>query len=69
MIARQDVKPADLAGQAELPGCAPDIAGTLQRKANAPLKPAKPQEACDVGLFADRQMDLADRQDIKRANQ
>ena len=32
----------------------------LQHKADAPLRPAKPQEACDVGLFSDQasQLDL-----------
>jgi hypothetical protein len=39
--------------QIELPGCKPDLAGALQRKADAPLKPAMPQEPCDVGLFGD----------------
>jgi len=39
--------------QVELFGCEPDLAGALQRKADAPLKPAVPQEPCDVGLFGD----------------
>ena len=39
--------------QVELFGCEPDLAGALQRKADAPLKPAVPQERCDVGLFSD----------------
>jgi len=38
-------------GQCELPGCEPDAAGALKRKADAPLKPGKPQKACDHGLF------------------
>lgn len=48
--------------QAALPQTAPDIAGTLRRRAAAPLKPAKPQAPCDVGLFSDdaRQIDLVD---------
>lgn len=33
-----------------------------ERRARAPLKPAKPQKACDVGLFSDEsaQVDLVD---------
>jgi hypothetical protein len=33
-----------------------------QRKIDEPLKPAKPQEACDIGLFGDdrNQLDLVD---------
>jgi hypothetical protein len=36
------------------------LAGAAARKAGAPLKPAAPQEACDVGLFSDdaRQLTL-----------
>lgn len=47
--------------QMDLAGCDREAAGVLaQRKADAPLKPRKPQEACDVGLFSDepRQLDL-----------
>jgi hypothetical protein len=49
--------------QVELPGCEPDLAGALQRKADSPLKPSRPQEPCDVGLFSDhsKQVDLVDR--------
>ena len=39
--------------QVELFSCKPDLAGALLRKADAPLKPAVPQEPCDVGLFGD----------------
>jgi hypothetical protein len=48
--------------QTELPGIAPDIGGTLARKVTAPLKPTKPQEPCDVGLFGDNaaQLDLVE---------
>jgi hypothetical protein len=48
--------------QVELPGCEPDLAGALQRRADAPLKPTKPQEPCDVGLFSDesKQVELVD---------
>lgn len=37
-----------------------DLAELAQRKANAPLKPAKPQAPCDIGLFSDdaNQLDL-----------
>lgn len=39
---------------------APDVAGLLRLKAAAPIKPAKPQKPCDVGLFSDDadQLDL-----------
>ena len=38
----------------------PDNAGLARIKANSPLKPAKPQEPCDIGLFSDEkdQLDL-----------
>jgi hypothetical protein len=36
-----------------LPGTAADLAGLLRLKAAAPIKPAKPQKPCDVGLFSD----------------
>jgi hypothetical protein len=41
-------------------GCERDLSGALQRKADAPLKPATQQEPCDVGLFGDesKQVDL-----------
>lgn len=52
---------------APLAGCTPlgfrdDQAGLARRKAAAPLKPVKPQQACDVGLFSDdaMQSDLVD---------
>lgn len=55
---------------APLAGCTPlglrpiaqDQAELAKRKAAAPLKPAKPQAACDVGLFSDdaAQSDLVD---------
>lgn len=32
---------------------APDIGGLLRLKAAAPIKPVKPQKACDDGLFSD----------------
>lgn len=46
--------------QASLPGTAPDVAGMLQRKADAPIKPPAPQQPCDVGLFsgARNQLDM-----------
>lgn len=39
-----------------------DRAELLKRRAVAPLKPAKEQKACDVGLFSDDagQIDLVD---------
>jgi hypothetical protein len=44
----------------EMPGCGPDVAGLLRLKAAAPIKPRKPQVACDIGLFSDEadQLDL-----------
>jgi hypothetical protein len=45
-----------------LPGCGHDLAGLARRLAGAPLRPAKPQAACDLGLFGDEssQADLVD---------
>lgn len=45
-----------------LPGAGRDLAELARRRAAAPLKPAAPQAACDVGLFGDthRQADLVD---------
>jgi hypothetical protein len=41
---------------------APDPAGLAKQRAREPLRPNKPQAACDVGLFSDdaRQIDLED---------
>jgi hypothetical protein len=43
-----------------MPGTGPGIGGLLRLKAAAPIKPAKPQKPCDVGLFSDEadQLDL-----------
>ena len=43
-----------------LPGCEPDVGGLLRLKAGAPMRPGKPQAACDIGLFSDEadQLDL-----------
>lgn len=48
--------------QSEMPGTSADIAGLLRLKAAAPIKPAKPQKPCDVGLFSDDadQLDLVE---------
>lgn len=45
-----------------LPGCSTDGRGHVLRLASAPLKPAKPQQPCDLGLFSDQagQSDLVD---------
>lgn len=45
-----------------LAGMPHQLGALLNRKAAAPLKPAKPQEPCDVGLFSDdaAQLDLVD---------
>jgi hypothetical protein len=51
-----------MARQLDLPDTAPDIGGTLQRKADAPLKPKLDQKPCDIGLFGDEsaQLDIVD---------
>lgn len=50
----------DLPGQIDLPQTGPDVRSLTQAKASAPMKPAKPQAPCDIGLFSDDadQMDL-----------
>jgi hypothetical protein len=40
--------------QTELPDTQPRIGEALQRRANAPLVPAKPQQPIDTGLFGDQ---------------
>jgi hypothetical protein len=49
--------------QLDLPQTGPDVAGMIERRANAPLKPKAPQQACDVGLCGDdsRQVDLVEQ--------
>lgn len=39
-----------------------DVSGLLRQKAAAPIKPRKPQEPCDIGLFSDEadQLDLCE---------
>jgi hypothetical protein len=56
-------------GQFELPGTEPDIAGMLQRKADARLQPGAAQKALDVGLWSEDargvvQTDLNERKDV-----
>jgi hypothetical protein len=48
--------------QKEIVGTEADIAGLIKIKAAAPIKPAKPQKPCDVGLFSDEadQLDLCE---------
>lgn len=48
--------------QTSLLGTSPDIGGLLRLKAAAPIKAAKPQKACDIGLFSDEadQLDLVE---------
>lgn len=55
MILTNDPRQLDLAGPA-------DHAGHAQQGANQPLRPSRPQEPCDIGLFGDgaRQVDLED---------
>jgi hypothetical protein len=45
-----------------MPGCGPDIAGLLRLKAAAPIKPRKPQQPMDIGLWSDEadQLDLCE---------
>lgn len=40
-------------GQASISGTGADHAGLARLKAEAPLKPSRPQEPCDLGLFSD----------------
>ena len=44
------------------PGTSPDTAGLVRLKMAAPIKPAKPQSPCDIGLFSDdaAQLDLCE---------
>lgn len=48
--------------QSSLPGTAPDPSGYARLLARAPLRPKKPQQPCDIGLFSDdaAQVDLED---------
>ena len=39
--------------QTELPDTQARIGDHLQRKANAPLKPSKPQQSIEIGLFGE----------------
>jgi hypothetical protein len=39
--------------QGELPDTAPRIGQALQRRANAPLLPTKPQQPIEIGLFGE----------------
>lgn len=48
----------DLPGQMELPYTAPRPTDLAKRHAAAPLKPTKPQQPCDVGLFSDEASQL-----------
>lgn len=56
-LLREFFTDATAAGQQSvLPGAERATDATMaQRRANAPLKPSKPQSACDVGLFGDEQ--------------
>lgn len=49
--------------QKTIPGCTPVTQRELaERRAREPLKPARPQKPCDLGLFSDQaqQVDLED---------
>lgn len=50
----------DLPGQLDMPQTEERLADLAKAKAAAPMRPAKPQRPCDVGLFSDEadQMDL-----------
>lgn len=39
--------------QTELPDTQPRVGDTLQRRANAPLRPSQPQQSIEHGLFGD----------------
>lgn len=52
-----------LPGQLNIPGAEPVTSRTIaERRANAPLRPTKPQAPCDVSMFGDAaaQLDLVD---------
>lgn len=50
-----------LPGQAEMPGCEPSESNRARQLVMAPLRSAKSQMACDIGLFAQRgQIDIED---------
>jgi hypothetical protein len=40
--------------QTEFPDTQPRVGDTLQRRANAPLLPTKPQQPIETGLFGDQ---------------
>lgn len=48
--------------QMQLPSTAHDPAGLARHLAAQPLRPRKPQQPCDVGMFGDQaaQLDLVD---------
>lgn len=49
-----------LPGQLTLPNYTTDLSELSRKRASEPLRPSKPQEPCDVGLFSDNaaQLDL-----------
>lgn len=49
-------------GQFEIAGAGHDLAGLARKRAAEPIKPSKPQEPCDIGLFSDEssQLDLVE---------
>jgi hypothetical protein len=51
---------SNLPGQLDMPQTETRLAELAKAKAAAPMRPAKPQKPCDVGLFSDEadQMDL-----------
>lgn len=42
-----------LSNQIAMPGCEARLGETLQRRADAPLRPSKPQQPIETGLFGD----------------
>lgn len=44
---------ANLPGQLDMPDTAERMGELAKLKAQAPMRPAKPQKPCDVGLFSD----------------
>lgn len=55
---------SDLPGQMEIPGTEEKPSGLARIKSAEPLRAPRPQEPCDIGLFADRrQSDLFERRE------
>lgn len=44
---------ASRSDQVTMPGCEARLGDALQRRADAPLRPSKPQQPIETGLFGD----------------